>query len=603
MNNPLQTTNKCTSCQRLRFWWLPLLLWLILLGSRVGPFMHESDQASLLDGAWQLAFADASILNPDFYEYGKFFGSYWILAAALRWIPGDPVMIGNLVSFLFFSVGICLFGRAVSGDRQLIFYVVPACLVAPAVLLHAPYAAPNFLSLGFLFAGVAAALSRFRWKVLVAVFCWVLAATCRMDALLLWPLLVWSFAPEASLRGLATSKRAWVLMIVAVSVFCAGHFLSGGEGGVGYAPFFYPKVFVAYLLFGLGGSLLLFCGGLFLVGAKARRSVSLDERLFWIAGAVALVAPFLFYCAFLFSPRHWTVCIGGLMIFSVSRHTRRAVALRPILGQRVCGVALACSLLLLVVGLRLPQPSRPSLSVMRPTLFPTSDGRAPMGALIPFLFSDARLDHNQAVWAAACAVPKFDEVNGKVSVLESPLKTIVSFAVRLTGQEPEVRSLAAVCESNGYGYLPCRTLLKTSVAMAGRPATSLPVPELPLTLVGGAFPTGLLRIGSGRVDDGALRSQIGVSRDFFQGDDFFWAEGPLTAQWFRSLKGTGRRICLVSESPFSVNGVPAMGRAVSSGGELIIYEVKSGAEAVSHISAEVSGAASVYPEYMRVQRF
>ncbi|HAT20468.1 MAG TPA: hypothetical protein DCS85_09965, partial [Verrucomicrobiales bacterium] len=63
---------------------LVTVVWICLEIWAVGPVMRESDQASLLEGAVQLAVGDKAFSDNDSYNYDKQYFSYWVTAAWLK---------------------------------------------------------------------------------------------------------------------------------------------------------------------------------------------------------------------------------------------------------------------------------------------------------------------------------------------------------------------------------------------------------------------------------------------------------------------------------------------------------------------------------------
>jgi hypothetical protein len=593
---------------RIRFWWVPLLLWLIVLGSRVGPIMHESDQASLLDGAWQLAHSQAAWFHPGFYEYDKFYLSYGLLAGVFRLVPSMPVLTGNVFSFAVFAVGGFFAARMLSRRTGPGYLWFLGCMMAPSILVHVPYAAPNFLSLGFLFAGVAFAGSEKKARRICAAICWMVAAGCRMDMLLVWPLLLWSTATKPSVRELFKNRYAWMIVVGGVGMFAAGRLLAGGPGGIGYAPFFSPKIFLAYTAFGLGGSVILLLGTLVLLGRCVRNSSAVDDCLFWLFGVASVVAPFLFYSLFLFSTRHWTVGLGGLVVFAGSRFFTQSLSGVPEWGRRIGRVALFFGVLLLFVGIRLPALMSPSLTLREASLFPSMDGRIPMGAVLQFLFSDARQDHNQALWKAACSIESFEELDGAVPLLESPLKTIMVFAVRLRGLRPRLMSLSDIHEAHCFGYIPCRTVLKSPVLIGQFRVEMMSVPDVPMEMAGGEFPSGVLRIGAGvKSGDEKLAAYIRLLHRLFEGNEFVWEKSPFSESWIRSA--AGRILVFISGEPFEIKKktctlVTQQYRETPTSASLFYCRVGSDEmiDAGWDVPGHVFCAMSVYPRYMQIRK-
>ncbi len=189
---------------RARWAWLGLIvLWnAAFLAPLFGPMMHESDQASLLEGAVSIA-QTGQLGNHAFYNYDKQFGSYWIVATVLRFLGATPdpnavVLAGNAVSVVFFNAGLVLLSLSVTSPATLL--LLGCLLFAPSFLVHAPFLAGNYLSAFFLFAQFIA-LRKPDSIVLPLLFAFC-ATACRADAVLAQPILLWSSTRAESLSRL-----------------------------------------------------------------------------------------------------------------------------------------------------------------------------------------------------------------------------------------------------------------------------------------------------------------------------------------------------------------------------------------------------------------
>ena len=174
--------------------WIALIaLWNVaFVAPLFGPMMHESDQASLLEGSSSIA-QTGKLIDQTFYNYDKQFGSYWIVAAALKSLgtmpdPNDVVMLGNAVSVVFFNAGLVLLALSVTSPAALL--LLGCLLFSPSFIIHAPFLAGNYLSAFFLFAQFIA-LRKPDSMVLPMLFAFC-ATACRADALLAQPILLWS---------------------------------------------------------------------------------------------------------------------------------------------------------------------------------------------------------------------------------------------------------------------------------------------------------------------------------------------------------------------------------------------------------------------------
>lgn len=586
------------------------LIWLCLIPAllsvcRLGSIIHESDQASVILGALRLAREGVAWINPGFYEYGNYFLSYWLLAGVFRLFPKiDPVLLGNAVSLAVFwlGAGVLLFSvrKKLSTGRAIAVF---SALAAPAVLVHLPYFAPNFVSTGLLFTG--AGLLNISGRLFPAsTLLWTMAFGCRMDGLLLLPLLAWLSADRRSFKGLVQSRRSWILAGCGILAFFVGRALNGFAPSLSYTPFFIPKVYFAFLVFGAGGAFVLSILLVQMLVREGQGQSEPDVRLFWWSVIPALFVPFVFYSAFMFSTRHWIVFIAGLLLTVCSNHTDKGWVRNGALSAAL----LLITLIPLVVGIHLPFVTKPSLTVREPTLFPTTDGRCPMGAIAPFLFSEQRLDHNQKTWEAARSVQHWTEINGSVPLGSFQLFDIVRLAVFLNGQETCERG-ADLTESPFF-YLSSRALLKPEIRLDEKKIISAQdhLEKFNMEEVAGRFPVSILRLSAGTEPSepsADLKKRIVFLRQVFQGDEVDW-QGlvPLGALTL-SGKHEGHPVLFFSEQPFDL----AIGGAISHAGYsplpdgvagffyvwIPCFQPQNGQISVSHSVWECS---TIYPSYM-----
>ncbi len=583
----------------------------VLSACWLGSIVHESDQASVISGAWKLAHLEAPIVAPGFYEYGKYVASYWMLGGLFKVLPSvDPVLLANGASFLIFWIGLFIL---LFSAPQVSLFQGSASLVAlcsPALLVHLPYFAPNFLSAGFLFAGVGL-LNRSRRNFPYALAFWFLAFGCRQDALLLIPLLAWLCAREESFISLLRSKRSWCVVGAGLLILGVSRWIDPLNQGVGYQPFFNGKIYAAYLIFGLGGAFLLFLLFLGLFAQRGRRATGWDKKLFWWAGGVAMLPPFLFYSLFMYSTRHWVLLLSALLLITLSSRARDLFNDQSIIIKRGWVFLLLGVLIPLGVGLRLPSPTRPRLVMERPTLFPTADGRTPMGAVVPFMFSKERLDHNQQVFSAARSVRAWEETDGEVPLANSPLYSLLELAVLLNHQAPSVRIPLGKQNEYPFLFVPCRTLLKHGYFMDTGENVDFgeEIQNVFPEQIAGTFPLSILRLSykqaSASKDWAALKSRILFFRQIFSGNEMQWV-GRLPAGSLE-LDQTldGRKVVLFFNEPFEIKVEGALHRAErfeqSDLGLSIFYVALpkgrgAGGEIIS--SAAVNAVSTVYPLYM-----
>lgn len=423
---------------------------LAALASVVGPIMHESDQASLLYGAQQLARGVTTPRTADFYNYDKQYLTYWLLAAAYRLLPGvHPVVLGNVLSFSVFWAGVLAVFLEKPIRRFEQAAALCACVLAPAVWMHSPFLGTNSLSFGFLLLAWAAwpeagASGRRRVTALLLVG---LAVGARADALLVLPWFAWTVTPAGGCNKLLRRPGPYLVGGTGLVSFLVGRIIFTGDAVYANAPYFSPKLYAAYLVFGLGAAtgVLLWLGIALLAVVRRRWGQGRPTAVFYALGFLGLLLPWAYYSVQLFSTRYWTplLCalIGGLLtrrgcaLCRWPRHQRRALL--------AAWVLLAAAVAPLFVGIHLPFPDRPTLITSEPTLFPTGDGLQPMGAMFSFLRALAinpghNIDHNQATWLSAAQADLQPDATGRVPILQAPLQSYLQLAAALKGLESHI---------------------------------------------------------------------------------------------------------------------------------------------------------------------
>ncbi|MDP6630903.1 MAG: hypothetical protein QGH42_13665 [Kiritimatiellia bacterium] len=591
-----------------------LVLLVALIGalscSWLGSIMHESDQASFIDGAWQLAQGSAPLHDPGFYEYDKYFLSYWALAGVYAILPAcDPILTANLFGFVVYWVGLLFLTGFTKGASPLRQCLLLGAALSPSLLLHLPYFSPNLLSAGMLFLG--GGLVRLpRGGTLTAALFWALAAGCRADVLLLLPLLVWIAARQPTISGLLTTWRTWAIVGATGAVHVYGKYASCASLGIGYTPFLVPRVYLAYLVFGLGSGavvLILLLGMLFRQGWRHR---AWQRRVFWWWGAVALSIPFIFYSVYMFSPRHWIVLLAGMIALTASPQWNALAADLSRCRTRWMSALLLVALLPLVVGIRLPSATSPHLTLQNPTLFPTADGRAPMGAVLPFMWSPHRLDHSHRTWLAAREIGQWEELEGAVPIGASPLYSIVALSVRLDGQTPKrIEKWSGI----PFLYVSTRTLIKKPYNLDGRLTRSIGFDSSvhQPVIAGGRFPVGVVKLITSQFPQSSITlvaRWIETLARLFNGNEVVWLGELAQGTIKEAPHWQGRSLAFLSEQHFTIthSAVEYSAEYVGDVAGQGMYAVRIGGdrprESSFVLSAPVCAATSTYPDYMQIQR-
>lgn len=444
---------------------LPLGVWLVSvlsLGPLLGPVMHESDQASLVDGAIQLSRGHPSPPGAGLYNYDKQFLSYWIMAGVVRLFPEvDPILSTNAASFVIFWGGLLILLLAKPARTGSQAAATAAVILAPALWQHSAFLASNFLAGGFFFLAIAVWQRGRGLPRVFSIFLLGGSVACRADMLLILPLVAWLLLPRRELAKWISEPWLWGIALAGAAAFATGSLLATEKTRNFYTPFFIPKIYAAYAIFGLGASGLVFIQWMAGAGRIGLSRRQLGMALHSVAGGVAILPVFFFYSVQMFSTRHWTAMLCGLMACCVSR--RAPVIIGTGWGPVISWGALLLAVSPLFIGLRLPFPDTPSLSYSSGTAFPTADGELSMGGYWHRLgeIRDKRFfhDHNQPVWLAARNAQLHPGPDGRVPVLGTTMQAYYKLAARLKGFEVDVVEPEA--DGREY-YLDSRHLLRDS---------------------------------------------------------------------------------------------------------------------------------------------
>jgi hypothetical protein len=433
--------------------------------------MRETDQASVLNGVWEL-FRGSHVAGENYYNYEKLYETYWITAFAfwLRSLFGgiwSPVFVGNVSTGIVFwattIAAVFLLARARPRPPVLALFCY---LSTPAILLNAVYTNPAIISAGFLLlAGVLLSNSQTaRHRAMAAIFFFI-SVGARADAVLLAPLLLWLQLPSRNwLRRALTNATTWLLFCSGLAAVLIGRVLYTGDPIYAWPGFVGTKAFVGYLVFGLGASLLLFVLFCSVLLISAVRAANFERAIFYATGAVTLALPLVYYSFQLWSPRYLVTTAVGVSLLSVSRRGEALLkikSLKPVVHPARLTFG-AIAMLLLIAGLRLPSPATPRLTFNQPTLFPTADGLHPTGAYLSFLFTirnirEREIDHNQLVWTAAMSAEFAPSSDGFVHVLNTPMRAYVALAVALKGLRPKLEPMG---ETQGPFYTESRSFMR-----------------------------------------------------------------------------------------------------------------------------------------------
>jgi hypothetical protein len=596
--------------------------------------LHESDQAAVVGGAVRLANGMSSFRGADFYNYDKLFLSYWLLAAVFR-APGfllgkwGPVTISNAISSAAFALaaGVAI-ARARCGPAQAAR--VLAVLLAPAFLVHAPFFAAASLSVAALVVAFTL-LERPRrtgYQNAIASVAVFAAVGTRADAVLALPFVVWlTFWPQGRPFALLRRPLFYALISGALLALIVGRVVAGATSTTVFAPVFVPKIVAAYAAFGLGGAALIIPLIAAVLGWRGFMVRNGWRRVSALVGTALFLLPLAFYLPQLFSTRYWFLGLGCALMFLLSR--RGAALLRvapPRLLRAVTAAALVTALLLMFVGIRLPFPTRPRLTLNSPTRFPSADGLVPMGNYLGILFGrDARgepliADHNQAIWKASESVVFTPDESGKVPVLVTPMREILRLRLATRGwnvhpldedqpAQPCYADLRSLIKFEGgldiggrLNDTTARLLSEAKTREVSAPGATIPILWMEPT----TRPVQL------------LEEPWRMFRAVFAGSDFRIASEDVVAG-SGELKlplGEGRTLAILASRPFSLALTARDGRVTTvaskaatsdTGAQLVVLDGRQSDAASltfnSRPPPDVRCAAAVLPDYMSVRAF
>jgi len=447
---------------------LPAVLWIQIgiLIFLVWPFVsatfRDNDQATILDSSWQWAHRATPFLHATFYNFDKQWGVFLALGLLFRCFPhADPVLAANLLTAAIASVAWIGLGISLRRSTLPLPLLLPV-LLSPVLILYMPYLGTGWFSLAFLLLAFLLLRSGHstgaRWMALLLL---AAAAACRGDVVLAVPALALSLMPRSRSFGFLRRPVLWFLLAAAIVPVLVGKWIAGTTIPDSNPLSFDIRPFVGFLLFGLTPALLV----LIAVTMAAFLTVSFSRpryRIFYWAVALSPFIPLAFYSAQLYTLRYLFLTVA-CALFTVTSPRASALYQRP--STPLWSVLLTTlTVAPWFIGLQLPVLRHPRLTVTNPTLFPTGDGKFPMGAYLGFawrvFFRDhQQIDHNQGIWLAASSVDYRTCSDSTVPFLITPMSNFLEFAIRLQHKRP--RPIDYLGESPcGLAYVDARSIVR-----------------------------------------------------------------------------------------------------------------------------------------------
>ena len=543
---------------------------LALAALMVGPYMHESDQASLLAGGVDLARGRFAEVRSA-YNFDKQYVSYVFLGALFQFLSRPlsadaVVLLGNAAAFGFFWSSWLLLLRRI--QRGLGLAAILPLLLAPTLIVHSPFFATAFVSTAFLllaFECFSTLTSPWRRRLIVGslVFC---AVGARADAVLALPLIALLNPRRRTVAGVITSIDTWILPAAGLVAVLFGRLVFTGPPQNFIPPQFRLNAVVAFTLFGLGGALLLMPVCLAAILLSNRRRNRTRDGL----TAAALVIPAIFYLPQLMSPRYYVLSIVTMFLFVVSRRGGRLLSewfQRRHWGAISRAALIAAAVFPLVVGLQLPDLRHPRLSLSQVSRFPSGDGVLPMGCYWRYLagvrIQRGFVDHNHAIWAAVSAAPLHTNAAGAVPALYTTMNSYLLLSATLQNRPVQIYSLGKSVLPSFY-YVDSRSLMRSGfnfetpneTARAFLAGTALQ-PASPVSWEGIT-----LYRGSGGEPNAATKLYLALN-DIFGGGEFRIHEvvaGPTNVIPLRHLFGAEpKKVAVACAEPLACSLRPAPG--------------------------------------------
>ena len=449
-------------------------LWIVAALWATDAQMRESDQASILTGALELARGETGWVGNGSYNYDKQYLSYWFVTGALK-ASGEAgsegtiagvVRTANVAAVLLFSFALVTAVAVRSEWWWVTVGVLASVLLSPVVAFTGVLLSSSLISGAFVLllvvvlrehscsknsdntnshedpristngrdrdgTGYGGRLSP--WGTALTLLLSFAAVAARQDAILLMPMLAVLVVRWGSWRLMLRQPVLWAMACGCLVAMVTGRLIDPTPTSLP-SPFFDAPTFVVYLAGGLGGcllALLVFSGRLLCVGTR--------EAL--VLGCVALV-PLAFYGCFLYTPRYF---LPASMVLVATVLLPRGIGVwRLVVAARGGRVLLAAVLLAIVlpwiVGVRMTGWTKGCLVVANSALYPTADGFWPMGAYGSFFArlaggGEDPIDHNQEVWAAWADLDGDQLPPGKGAIISSGLTSYGQFALAWHGRE------------------------------------------------------------------------------------------------------------------------------------------------------------------------